>query len=121
MPTAPITADRRYLVVASICDCGGVALSVLDGCYDPGNLTPDENEVLLRGTDWRPLVVRAARELQESTGVNVLARCSVAYASSSRPDQREVEDALENEMRDVLYGAFPNGKPKADGTLPPAA
>jgi hypothetical protein len=111
MTTTAIAADARYLVVAALCDCGGVAVSVLDGCYDPSNLTPDPDEVLLVGPDWRPLVTRAAGELQKSTGAKVLARCTVAMVPSRLPDHREREFELTTAVTDLLYAEFPNGRP----------
>ena len=98
----------RYLVLAVVCDCGGVAVSVLDGCYERDNLEPGEDEVLYVGPDWEPLVARAVQELHMQTGLPVLARCTAIYMSSKLPDRREQELRLDDEVRRWLYAAYPN-------------
>lgn len=93
-----MTNTARYLVLAAICDCEGVAISVLDDCYDPHHLEPEENEVLYVGPDWQPLVTRAAAELHARTGLPVLARCTVVVS------QRQAQ--LTDEVTDALYAAY---------------
>lgn len=111
MTTTDTAAD--WMVVAGICDCNHVAISVLDGSrYDHNNIEPDANEVIRIGSEWRPLVVEAATLLhQQRPECRVSPRCTATYAArgSGREQEFELEDAVIDAMRD----AFPHERPNS--------
>ncbi|TGB13300.1 hypothetical protein [Streptomyces sp. MZ04] len=98
--TVPATADtgHDWLVLASVCSCDGVAVTVM-GRWESGTEEPGgEDEVTAVGPDWKPLAALVARELHDYTGLPVFARCTVAYARC-----REGDAALTTEAVEFMY------------------
>lgn len=95
-----MTSD--WLVLASICDCNHVAITVMEpGAYDHNNTAPGAGEVTLTGTDWRPLVVEAAQELhQQHPDCRISPMCTTAYATNS--DNWPLTEAVTNALYDAL-------------------
>jgi len=86
-----------WLVIASICDCDRVAVTVMDR-WAPGTEAPDPGERTAVGADWRPLVEQLARDLQRETGLPISGQCTVVHAQD--PDQRQ---ALASEATELVY------------------
>lgn len=79
------TGSREWLVIAAICDCNKVAITVMNN-HDPANTEADDNEATATGPDWRTLVPAVASALQERTGLALSGMCTVA--STRNPDAR---------------------------------
>src|SRR5690606_30709344 len=63
--SALVTAN--WLVIAAVCDCPGVAVTVMDN-WQPGTEAPGPGEMTATGPDWRTLVPYLARDLARETG-----------------------------------------------------
>jgi hypothetical protein len=85
-------ARPAWVVGATICDCGNVAVHVAeiaamvhpeswDVVFDP------KNEVLMSGPDWRPLVEPAATKLARRSGKRIDACCTHVHAATQ---EREI-------------------------------
>lgn len=97
-----LTGD--WLILASICDCNHVAITVMEaGTYPPDSIEPDGDlEVTRRGVDWHPLVIEAAQELhQRYPDCRISPMCTSAYGTGA--DSWPLTEAVTNTM----YAAFP--------------
>lgn len=95
------------LVLASICGCDHVAISVFEpGVADPTYNEPHSDlEVVLTGPDWRPLVVQAATELhQRYPDCRISPMCTSTYAADR---SRDAGFALDELVTNAMYAAFP--------------
>lgn len=85
-----------WLVIASICDCNRVAITVIE---NPSDLEPeDDGAVYANGPDWRALVPYAARALSTESGRPISGMCTVVYPRDSA--QRE---AITTEAVNLVY------------------
>lgn len=106
--TTTVDAAPEWLVIASTCGCGHVAITVMNS-HDPDSTEPDgDDEITATGTDWRPLVPKVARALAERTGCRISGMCSVVYV---RADQASQKPALLTELTSLVYAT-------AEGTTP---
>lgn len=96
-PAEPGSAAREWLVIAAICDCNKVAITVMDD-YDPATTEAGENEATATGPNWRDLVPVVARDLMERTGLTLSGMCTVG--STEDPDARA---ALTTEAVNLVY------------------
>lgn len=87
----------QWLVVAALCDCNRVAITVMDR-WTPGTEAPDPGERTAVGADWRPLAQRLALDLRQATGRPISAPCSTVIA---RDTDRRLQ--LAGELTELLY------------------
>ena len=92
-----------WLVMASVCDCNKVAVTVMDAPSDPETWqagwdgADPMSEVVRVGEDWRPLAREAATEMAQRTSLMISACCTAVYVDEpQRP-------AIENEVVSILY------------------
>lgn len=75
------TTRPAWLAIAGICDCGGVAATLL-GRWEPGTEDPEhDEEVTATGEDWRTAITNVVQELHTRTQLPILARCTVVHPS----------------------------------------
>lgn len=77
----PADTERRWLVIASICDCDRVAVTLMDR-WQPGTecAGEDETTTIAVGDDWRYVVPSMAREHSRDTGLPISGQCTVTIA-----------------------------------------
>jgi hypothetical protein len=91
-----------WLVVATVCDCNNVAVTIMDGSRLPDDYSwadASPEEIGLSGLDWRPLAIEAAGAMARRTGLLISPCCTVVAAGDDEPRQR----AIENEASEILY------------------
>lgn len=77
----PADTERRWLVIAAICDCARVAITLMDR-WQPGTerAGEDETTAIAVGDDWRYVVPSMAREHSRDTGLPISGQCTVTIA-----------------------------------------
>lgn len=98
------TPAPEWLVIAAICDCNKVAITVMNN-HDPANTEAGEDEVTATGPNWQALVPVVAHDLMNRTGLTLSGMCTVG--STKDPDARA---ALTTEAVNLVYAL-------ADSTL----
>lgn len=96
-PTETGFAGREWLVIAAICDCNRVAITVMDD-YDPANTEAGDDEATATGPNWQALVPVVAHALMERTGLTLSGMCTVG--STKDPEARA---ALTTEAVNLVY------------------
>jgi hypothetical protein len=103
-----------WLVMASICDCNKVAVTVMNAPSDPETWkagwdgADPMSEVVKVGEDWRPLVREAAMEMAQRTSLMIGACCTAVYVD----DPQRL--AMENEVVPILYALIDEGAQRAN-------
>jgi len=87
----------NWLVIAAVCDCPHVAVSVMDH-WTPGSEGADPGELTATGPDWRPLVRDLAVRLHRDTGLPISGMCTFVYVRD-----REQQAALCNDVTELVY------------------
>lgn len=80
MPITIAETGAQWIVIASICDCGHVALTIASADTLDPNASADaehDEEVVVCGDDWRQLAITAAMTLHTATGHPISAMCTV--------------------------------------------
>ena len=99
-----------WLVLAMICDCDLVALTIMnrahvadtDEAWSPGiDGAHPGSEVVMSGPDWRPLIVEAAKEMRDRSGRPISTLCTTASVGDAVQCR-----ALEEEASEILYSTF---------------
>ena len=88
------TEPPDWLVIAGLCDCNHVAMSIIHpDCFDPHASEPEgEYEAVARGADWAPLVAPLAVTVAERSGLPISAMCTAVYlprADDMNPTEQE--------------------------------
>jgi hypothetical protein len=95
-----VTTTTEWLVIAAICDCGHVAITVMNN-HDPDNTEPSsDEEITATGPDWRPLVPKVANALHDRTGCRISGMCSTVLVRRDHADQKP---ALLTELTNLVY------------------
>lgn len=83
-----------WFVIASLCDCGHVASTVMDAAL-VADATPsdDDTEITITGSDWHALVTETATTLAHRTGRRISGTCTALYVRNDA--ERQV---LQNEL-----------------------
>lgn len=88
-----------WLVIASVCDCNKVALTLMStDSFDP-NASAEaahDDEVVALCDDWPATAERLALEMHIRTGLRVSGPCSVVYAKHD-------QERLGGELLDLAY------------------
>jgi hypothetical protein len=92
-----VTATGQWLVIAAICDCDRVAITVMDH-WAAGTEAPDQCEMTAVGPDWRPLVPYLARDLHHASGCPISGMCTTVYVRDP-----EHQTALRDEVVRLVY------------------
>lgn len=92
-----LARQAKWLVIASICDCDRVAITVMEH-WKPGTEAADPGEMTATGPDWRTLVPYLARDLHRASGLPISGMCTVVYVRD--PEQHW---PLRNEVTDLVY------------------
>jgi hypothetical protein len=97
--TAARPEAKTWLVIAALCDCGHVAVTVMDDWTPGSDQAEHDHEVVVTGPDWRPLARYAAREVHRRTGLRISGMCTAVYCRDAQEQQ-----ALRSEATSFVYG-----------------
>jgi hypothetical protein len=99
-------SDRPvWLVVAAVCDCRKVAVTIMEAPSDPATHVAGwdgvdpADEVVKAGDDWRVLVTEVATEMAERTGLPIGTCCTAVLVG----DFSDVKDAQRRAIEDEVY------------------
>ncbi|MGW0805965.1 hypothetical protein [Nonomuraea sp. NPDC002799] len=89
-----------WLVIASVCDCPHVAITIMhtSACDPNGSAEADGDEIVLTGPGWRDLIEPAARALAARTGLRISAMCTTVMVKADQD-----KTAISNEATDLIY------------------
>ena len=100
----------QWLVITSECDCGHVAVTVMETRVDDPNASAKaehDHEVVTYGDDWRELARQAATELHNRTGKPISAMCTVVFTQEKLKDHNRGKWLpFDDEVSDFMDAEF---------------
>lgn len=110
--------NHPWLVIAAVCECDKVAVTVMDAAACDQNASAEadgEHEIVATGTDWLPLVEQTAKAMAERSGVPISGQCTVVVARDQKQQQ-----AIDDTATALLYRLQAEAAEQEEGRSPSA-